>query len=150
MPILQAFNHEFNTLNTVVNRCLLISATTGQHYTVITVDQGLYFKLIELKWSISKYQDDMVIQPGSLHISMCFFKTIGQHINDSGLPDAWVESGILCTISAEHVQSGKAYKRAFMPIKSPCSRYAVVDSSTARVLRVALPRSSVRVIMSSC
>jgi hypothetical protein len=66
MPILQAPAHEFDTLNTVVKQCMYIAATLGQKHTVITVDQALYCKLIELKWAIPEYQDKLGIQLGGL------------------------------------------------------------------------------------
>ena len=112
MPILQAPAHEFDTLNTVVKRCMHISAVLGQQHTVITVDQALFCKLVELKWAIPEYQEKLVIQLGGLHISMCFLKAIGNHMNGSGLVETWVESGLLGPNATEHVMNGKAYKRA--------------------------------------
>lgn len=47
MPIIQASSHEYDTLNTVVKRCVHISASLGQKYTVITIDQALYCKLAQ-------------------------------------------------------------------------------------------------------
>ena len=49
LSIILALAHEFYTLNTVIRRCMIISASYGQQYTVITVDQALYCKLMELK-----------------------------------------------------------------------------------------------------
>ena len=57
LPISIAPAHEFDTLNTVVKRYMAISTRFGQEHTIITVDQGLYCKLMELKWAISDYQD---------------------------------------------------------------------------------------------
>ena len=56
---------------------MYIAAALGQKHTVITVDQALYCKLVELKWAIPEYQDKLVIQMGGLHISMRFLKAIG-------------------------------------------------------------------------
>ena len=57
MPISLAPAHELDTLNTVVKQCMAISAHFNQEYTVITVDQPLYPKLMELKkWCIPEYQ----------------------------------------------------------------------------------------------
>ena len=64
MPILQVPAHEIDTLNTVVKRYMHISAALGQQYTVITVDQALFCKLLELKWSIPEYQNKLVVQLG--------------------------------------------------------------------------------------
>jgi hypothetical protein len=54
MPLIRAPAHDFDTLNTVVQRCMHRSGKLGQKYTVISVDQALYFKLMDLKWSVSR------------------------------------------------------------------------------------------------
>jgi hypothetical protein len=46
LPIIVAPAHELDTLNTVVRRCMAISSHLGQDYTVITIDQALYCKLM--------------------------------------------------------------------------------------------------------
>ena len=112
MPILQAPAHEFDALNAVVKRCMHVSSVLGQRYTVITVDQALYCKLVELKWIVPEYQEKLVVLLGGLHISMCFLKAIGNHMNGSGLAETWVESALLEPNATEYVLSGKAYKRA--------------------------------------
>ena len=83
---------EFDTLNTIVKRCMAISSRFGQEHTVITVDQALYYRLMELKWSLPQYQDRLI--PG-LHVSMTFLKAIGDHMNGSGPADVWGEMGLL-------------------------------------------------------
>lgn len=112
MPILQAPAHELDTLNAVVKRCMHVADALGQRYTVITVDQALYCKLVELKWAVKEYRDKLIVQLGGLHISMCFLATIGNHMASTGLLEAWVESGLLGPNSAEKVLNGKEYKRA--------------------------------------
>jgi hypothetical protein len=61
---------------------------------------------------VPEYQDKLVVLLGGLHISMCFLKTIGDHMNGSGLAETWVESDLLGPNATEHVINGKAYKRA--------------------------------------
>lgn len=85
MPLIQAPAHDFDTLNTVVQRCMHISEKLGKKYTVITVDQALYFKLMDLKWSVPRYKDSVFPRLGGLHIAMNFMKCIGDHMNGSGL-----------------------------------------------------------------
>lgn len=99
-------------MNTVVKKCMHVTAALGQRYTIITVDQVLYCKLFELKWAVPEYQEKLVVQLGGHHISMCFLKTIGDHMKGSGLVDSWVESGLLGPNADENVMNGKAYKRA--------------------------------------
>ena len=69
LPITLASAYEFDTLNTVVKRCMAISSSFGQEHTVTTVDQALYYSL------------------GGLHVSINFIKAIGDHMNGSGLAD---------------------------------------------------------------
>ena len=83
-----------------------ISHAIGQQHTVLTVDQVLYCKLVEMKWAMSDYQKKRVTQLGGLHISMCFQKAIGNHMKGLGLVEAWVESGLL-----KH--EGALYKEVF-------------------------------------
>lgn len=52
MPIIQAPAHDVATLNTVVQRILRIAASTEQQHGVLTVDEALFPKLMELKWTI--------------------------------------------------------------------------------------------------
>ena len=95
LPIILAPAHEFDTLNTVVKRCMAISSRFGQEHTVITVDQALYYRLMELKWSLLQYQDKLFPRLGGLHVSMHFLKAIWDHMNGSGLADVWGEMGLL-------------------------------------------------------
>ncbi len=67
MPIVQSPAHEFDTLNTVVLRCKHVANVLGQQYVVLTVDEALYFKLMELKWAKSDYQDFLIVRLGGLH-----------------------------------------------------------------------------------
>ncbi len=111
MPIIQAPAHELDTLNTVVRRCMYISSQLGQEYTVLTVDQALYFKLMDLKWNVADYKDKLILRLGGLHISMNFLKVIGQQVKDCGLAEAWLDAGILGCSTIEHVMMGKAYNK---------------------------------------
>ena len=89
LPIILAPAHDFDTLNTVVKRCMAISSRFGQEHTVITVDQELYYRLMELKWSLPQYQDTLIPRLGGLHVSINFLKAIGDHMNGSALADMW-------------------------------------------------------------
>jgi hypothetical protein len=95
MPLIQAPAHHLDTINTVVQRCMHIPEKLGQKYTVNSVDQALYFKLIDLKWSVPRYKDSVFPRLGGLHIAMNFMKCICDHMNGSGLHEIWVESDLL-------------------------------------------------------
>jgi len=106
------FNQTLSQNDQDVTAIGYISAALGQQHTVLTIDQALYSKLVELRWAIPEYQKKLIVQLGSLHISMCFQKAIRNHMKGSGLVEAWVASGLLGPNTTEHVMNGKAYKRA--------------------------------------
>ena len=112
LPIILAPAHELDTLNTVVKRCMAISSHFGQEHTILTVDQALFCKLMELNWSIDEYRDKLIPRLGGLHAAMNFLKTIGDHMAGSGLAEVWLERGLLGEGAVQLVLSGKAYNKA--------------------------------------
>ena len=112
LPIVLAPSHELDTLNTVVRKCMAISSHFAQQHTVITVDQALFCKLMELKWSVQEYKDKLFPRLGGLHTAMKFLKAIGDHMSGCGLVEVWLESGLLGEGAAQLVLSGKAYNKA--------------------------------------
>ena len=102
MPILQAPAHEFDTLSAVVKRCMHVSSVLGQRYTVITVDQALYCKPVEM---------DCTRIPGETCCTTRWPSYINVLPEDYWQPNKWIrvsrDMGGKCSI--EHVLSGKAY-----------------------------------------
>lgn len=74
--------------------CMHVTTALGQHHTVIN----------EFEWSVPEYQDKLVVHLGGLHISMCFLRTIGDHMKETGLVDSWVESGLLGPNATDNVE----------------------------------------------
>ena len=73
------------------------------------MDEALYPKLLELKWSVEENKDVLIPCLGGLHLAMNFLGVIGQHMVDSGLSELWVKCDILGANSAQHVMAGKGY-----------------------------------------
>lgn len=117
LPMILEPAHEFSTLNTVLQRSLYIANKTGRKYTVITVDQQLYCRLLELKWSSDDYQKRIILRMGGLHLALKFLTIIGKHMSGSGLVELWVESGIVSESSAEKVMEGKVYSKGMRLLK---------------------------------
>ena len=111
MPMVIAPAHDMDTLNTVVLRCKHVARTLGQNYVVITVDEALFCKLMELKWANADYQNCLVVRLGGLHTLMTFMGVIGKHVQSSGLMEAWIEANVLGPKTAEQVLHGKSYAR---------------------------------------
>ena len=109
VPIVLSPAHEYQTMNTVVKRCKYISETLGQKYVVITVDEQLYSRLMELKRS--RNYELLIPRLGGLHMSMNFMKAIGQQFQSSGLLELWTESDLLGEKTAAKVLAGKDYEK---------------------------------------
>ena len=112
LQIIQAPASYLDTLNTVVQRVLHVAKLMDQQHIVLTVDEALYPKLLELKWSVDEYRDVLIPCLGGLHISMNYLGVIGRHMSDSGLSELWVECDILGANAAQNVMGGKEYARA--------------------------------------
>jgi hypothetical protein len=76
MPIIQAPAHGLSTLNTAVLRAIHVAKALDNRYIVMTVDQALFPLLMELKWSVSEFEDALIPRLGGLHISMNFLRTV--------------------------------------------------------------------------
>ena len=112
MPLILSPAHQLDTLNTVIQRCKYTAESLGQKYVVLTVDEALFCKLMDLKWTIPEYQEYLIVRLGGLHTAMNFMKAIGQHMQSTGLLDVWIESGLLGKKTAEHALCGKNYEKS--------------------------------------
>ena len=112
LPILQAPADEYDTITTVINRFVSISNHIGQTHTVITADQPLYAKGMELVWANNEKFGNVIFRLGGLHVCFNFLKAIGQYVESAGLDDLWIESGLYPANVTENMLTGKAYYRA--------------------------------------
>lgn len=112
MPILQAKADDPDTVYTVLARCKYISESLGQKYTVVTFDQAIYCKAKEIVWMKGNEFRNTIIRLGGFHIIMNFMKAIGQHLDGSGLKNAWTESGVFGEITVGKMIDGSAYNKA--------------------------------------
>ena len=83
----------------------------NQLHVVLTVDQALFPQLMKLKWSVPAYKDRLIPRLGGLHTLLNFLKVIGQHMQDSGLADVWIESGLMGPNATDQALSGNNFSR---------------------------------------
>lgn len=112
MPIIPAPAHELDTVWTALLRSRQVARCLGLQKVVITFDQALYFKAVEVIWLHPELQEEFVIRLGGFHTASNFLRCIGQHFEDSGLKDVWVEAGVLSDNSATKVLEAKSWNRA--------------------------------------
>ena len=110
IPIILASAHELDTLNTVVKRCLAhISTFQTRAYCFYSGPSTLLSAATNVV--CSEYQHELILRLGGLHISMNFLEAIGDHMDESGLAEVWVESGLLGRDTVELVRAGKEYNK---------------------------------------
>ena len=112
LPILQAPADDNNTMTTIINCFMAIAENLSQPNTVIAVDQPLYSRGKELIWANYEKYQKVVLVMGHLHILFNFLKAIGQHMENAGLADVWVESGVFAQNSTDTMLEAKQYYRA--------------------------------------
>ena len=112
LPILQAKADDNDTMTTVMNKFKAISNHLGQEHTILVTDQPLYSRGKELIWNSPKRFEKIILLLGDLHILFNFLKAIGQHVENAGLEDIWVETGLYAQNSTPAMLDGKAYYRA--------------------------------------
>lgn len=121
LPILQAPADNNDTMTTVINCFVSITLKLGRKHTVIVADQPLYSRGKEMLWANPEKYKNVVMLVGDLHILFNFLKAIGQHYENAGLDDVWVESGLFAENSIESMMEGKSYYRAIRGQGNPNS-----------------------------
>ena len=101
MPVMLESVNDCDTLNTIVIRALKLCEEFNQTHSIIMADEAVYSGLIKLRWVTPGYHQRLILRLGGLHVSMAFEATIGQHMAGSGLLDAWIESGLFGSRTAE-------------------------------------------------
>lgn len=112
MPLILNPAHEYNTLTLVLNRCISVADNLNYKYIVLTVDQALYCRLINLIWNSSVFRERIILKMGGLHLANNYIGAIGQHMTNTGLAEIWLESGLLGEGAIAKVLSGKDYAMA--------------------------------------
>ena len=76
------------------------------------MDEALYPKLLDLKWSVEQYKDMLITCLGGRHIAMNFLGVIGRHMSESGLSELWIGCDLLGSNATQHIMTGKGYARS--------------------------------------
>lgn len=111
LPIINAVAHDYDTIWTVMQNCQHMTKSLNQRYTVLTFDEQLYCKARMLKWHRPNECQNIVVMLGGFHIQMTFAKVIGKYMENSGLHDVWVESGVFGENTADNIMKGKLWNR---------------------------------------
>ena len=114
LPLIPAPAHEWTTLLTVLKLAQGINAqTVGENKkTVISLDMALYEKALQLLDCRPYMREQYVIRLGELHVCMAVIRGIGTCMENSGLDDVWVETGLFSPATVRQILDFRFYKRS--------------------------------------
>lgn len=90
-----------------MKRCNYIAEKLNINYTVITFDQAIYFKTKEIQWLKPEECSNFIIRMGGFYVMLTFLKVLGQHMENSGLKDVWLESDLYGESTVNGILYGK-------------------------------------------
>ena len=116
LPLLPEIAHDWSTLLTVVKQAMLLKelALGQSHAIVITFDMALYEKVVQLVDSHPELKGKVVPRLGELHVVMSALRALGSSIENSGIDDAWIESGVYGSATTRQILKCTHYKRSLL------------------------------------
>ncbi|CAL1293796.1 unnamed protein product [Larinioides sclopetarius] len=112
LPILDANPTEISTVNTILDKSLKIADEFKLSTIVVVMDQALYSKAQQIRWSNKEYEERIILRLGEFHTLMSFLAIIGKRFRDAGLEDIFIESGLVAQNSLNGVMNGNHYNRS--------------------------------------
>ncbi|GBO09249.1 hypothetical protein AVEN_125381-1 [Araneus ventricosus] len=111
-PILDTIPTEMSTVNTILDKSLKIADELKLSTIVVVMDQALYCKAQQIRWSNKEYEEIFILRLGEFHTLMSFLAIIGKHFRDAGLEDIFIESGLVAQNSLNGIMNGHDYNRS--------------------------------------
>lgn len=110
LPLVQGSPTDWSNLYASLKVCQNISKSTHKCKTVVSLDLQLYSKVLQLKGK-EEINNNFIFRLGELHVVFAFLKVIGKFIENSGLDQILVESGIYGPTTLRQILEGKHMKR---------------------------------------
>ena len=93
MPLVQDTPTDWSNLYSALKVCQSIATSTENQKAIISLDLQLYPKALQLK-DKKEINSNFIFRLGELHVVFAFLKTMGKYIENSGLDQVFIESGI--------------------------------------------------------
>lgn len=123
LPVIPASPTHYDTLYTLLKRCLAILTELQIPSMVLVCDMAMYIKVQEIRWASREstdaaFYEKIVLRPGEFHTCMTFLAVLGKKYGTAGLKDLLIEARVIAVGSVNNVLSGKAYNRAVFAHKT--------------------------------
>ena len=100
---------DYSTIYTVLKIVQEMSKHLHQSTAVITFDLAIYSKEEEIHWRYPEEFQNLVISLGGFHIALKYLALIRKMLQESGLEDVSIESGLYRTSSTMALLQEKSY-----------------------------------------
>ena len=100
---------KLSTVYDLLQRSSRIAQNLQQDHCIITLDQAVYAKAIEIVWKKESEFNIVVLWMGAFCM---FLSVLGSQFGDAGLTDLLVESEIIGPSAVKLVMLGKHYNKA--------------------------------------
>lgn len=112
--------NESPTKDSVVQETMMLSIKgaeeCGQQYAQVHYDLAIASKSLKIRNSVLRSNEDSILKRifihlGPFHIAMSLFKAIGKYIENCGLSEILIDSGLLASGSVNSFLTGKHFNR---------------------------------------
>ena len=110
LPLVQGTPTDWSNLYSALKVCQSIATSTENQRLIISLDLQLYAKALQLK-DKKDINSNFIFRLGELRVVFAFLKTMGKYIENSGLDQVFIESGIYGPTTLNQVVKGKHMKR---------------------------------------
>ena len=89
LPLIDMPPAEYDTVLTSMLQMKRLTETTGQPFTILTLDQQLYRYAVEIQWALPELfpTSSFILRLGGMHLLMSFIGSVGNLMAESGLED---------------------------------------------------------------
>ena len=118
LPMIHKPAHEYGTIAKMMKNCMGVANKLQQTYTVISLDEGLFYRAKHLIWKTPNEYKNVILRLGSFHTILNFLKCIGKYQHRNGLEDMAINQELFGEKTAETVFDSKHYNRGIRNIKT--------------------------------
>ena len=112
LPLIPESPTDGAVVGEVIQRCVLMARSHGQSHCILTCDQAMYAKAVQVMSQKRDAYPEVVLRMGSFHTILSFLGVIGKRFADGGLSDLLVDAGVVGPSACRAALSGKHYNRA--------------------------------------
>ena len=110
LPIINAHAPNWQTLVTVLWNLYHVNNLVCSHESLVSFDMDLYKRVIKLEYLDEQFKSKWFLVPGPFHTSLCAIRCLGKTLENSGVDEAWMKSGLYSKVVVMQLINGTHYE----------------------------------------